>query len=166
MSLLRKVSHRLRQPSRRGHQVDPSARLHPTVRLERAGVAIGARARIGGGCVLVGPLKIGDACFLNEGVYVGPDVQLAENVALGQFVRLITGTHEIGDPNRRAQDTIRKPITVGRGAALAAGVMVMPGVTIGAGAVVLAGSVVTRDVAPNALVGGSPARLVRDLSTD
>ncbi|MXG89904.1 acyltransferase [Nocardioides flavescens] len=166
MSLTQEVSQRLRRPSRRGHQVDASARLHHTVRLERHGVAIGARTRVGGGCVLVGPLQIDDACFLNEGVNVTPAVHLEENVSIGQFVRLITGTHEIGDRNRRAQDTIRKPITVGRGAWIAAGSMVMPGVTIGAGAVVAAGSVVTRDVAPNTLVMGTPARFVRDLPMD
>ncbi len=46
------------------------------------------------------------------------------------------------------------------------GVTIMPGVTIGSGAIVAAGSVVTKDVAPYAIVGGNPAKLIRKRFSD
>ncbi|WP_268918850.1 DapH/DapD/GlmU-related protein [Actinomyces trachealis] len=55
------------------------------------------------------------------------------------------------------------PVRIGRGAWLGANVTVLPGVTIADGAVVGAGSVVTKDVAPNTVVVGTPARPVRDI---
>lgn len=56
-----------------------------------------------------------------------------------------------------------EPARIGRGAWLGANVTILPGVNIGDGAVVGAGSVVTKDVEPNAVVVGSPARKVREV---
>jgi acetyltransferase-like isoleucine patch superfamily enzyme len=54
-------------------------------------------------------------------------------------------------------------IRVGRGAWVGAGVIVLPGVTIGDGAIIGAGSVVTKDVPPDCIYAGAPAKLVRTL---
>jgi acetyltransferase-like isoleucine patch superfamily enzyme len=52
------------------------------------------------------------------------------------------------------------PTFVRRGAAIGSGAVILCGVTVGAGALVGAGAVVTRDVAPNEVVAGVPARLL------
>ena len=57
-----------------------------------------------------------------------------------------------------------KPIAIERNVWIAAGAMIIGGVTVGENSVVAAGSVVTRDVPPNTLVGGNPARVIRSIA--
>lgn len=54
-----------------------------------------------------------------------------------------------------------KPVHIGKRAWIGAGATILPGVTIGDNAVVGAGSVVTKDVEPDTIVAGNPARLIR-----
>ncbi|MPY95917.1 MAG: hypothetical protein GEV08_23530, partial [Acidimicrobiia bacterium] len=58
------------------------------------------------------------------------------------------------------QPTVEADVVVGRGVWLGARVMVMAGVTVGDGAIVGAGSVVTKDLPPNCIAGGIPARVL------
>lgn len=114
-----------------------------TLRQSRAQVSIGADVVINRGCFL----------------YVTGGLTIGESASLSPHVRLITGSHDIDDPS--FPDTYR-PITIGHHAWIGAGATVLGGVTIGEGAVVMAGAVVTKDVPPLAVVGGVPARRVRD----
>ena len=88
------------------------------------------------------------------------------NVNIGPFTKLISDSHELGGPSRRAGKFFADPIVVGDGAWIGASVTVLGGVTIGAGAVVAAGAVVTRDVPANALVAGVPAKVIKHLPFD
>jgi len=62
-----------------------------------------------------------------------------------------------------AGDGTVAPVLLRRGCYLGAGCLVLPGVTVGERAVVAAGAVVTRDVPPDTLVAGVPARVLRRL---
>ncbi|MBY6683238.1 acyltransferase [Rhodococcus sp. BP-316] len=111
-------------------------------------------------------LSIGDNSFVNYGTMFNT----SEQISIGNFVDVgmrclfITSSHELGPPSHRAAGHVRMPIVVGDGTWIGAGVTILPGVVIGAGCVVAAGSVVTQSIRANTLVGGVPARAIRDLS--
>ncbi len=142
-----------------------------TMMLRAAGVRIGPQSLVQGAVRITG---VGNPCsYLSIGTYTiitGPlHVDLAAPVVIGNCVRighdssLITVNHQIGPKWLRAGTSEFGPIEIGNGAWLASRVMVLPNVRIGAGAVVAAGAVVTRDVPPNTLVAGVPARVIREL---
>lgn len=136
--------------------------------LRAAGARIGG-ARIREAVVFNGDLRnltIGDDVFLNAGTvaFVSGGVSIADGVSIGPECLLMTGTHRIGQSSKRASEpTVLDSIRIETGAWLGARAVIQPGVTVGAGAVVAAGAVVDRDVAPNTLVGGVPARVIRTL---
>lgn len=110
-------------------------------------------------------LHLGDDVFINEGCYLDARAPIVfeRSVNVGMRAKFITSAHEIGPPSKRAGRIEYKPITIGEGTWVGAGAIILGGVSVGSGCIVAAGSVVTRDVAPNCLVAGIPARVVRDL---
>ena len=112
-----------------------------------------------------GDIRVGKNVFVNQnctfydlgGLIIGDDVMIGPNV------QLITAGHPL-DPVTRRTTTVGKPIVIERNVWVAAGATVIGGVTIGENSVIAAGSVVTRDVPPNTLVAGNPARIVREIA--
>ena len=82
---------------------------------------------------------------------------------IGPNVQLLTPTHPLAPGARRDKWEAAKPIVIGDNVWLGGGAIVLPGVTIGENTVVGAGAVVTRDLPPNVVAVGSPARVVRTL---
>ncbi|MGW2865660.1 sugar O-acetyltransferase [Streptomyces sp. NPDC001205] len=111
-------------------------------------------------------ISIGAGTFVNfGGVFLdtGP-ITVGRDVQIGPNVQLLTPTHALDAERRRAGWEKALPVTIGDNVWLGGGVIVCPGVTIGANTVVGAGSVVIRDLPPNVLAVGNPARIVRELS--
>lgn len=106
-------------------------------------------------------ITIGQRVFINSGckfqdqggVFIGDDCLIGHNAVLA------TLNHDLA-PSKRA-DMHPAPIVVGRNVWIGSNATILPGVTIGDNAVVAAASVVTKDVPANAVVVGSPARVVR-----
>jgi len=110
-------------------------------------------------------LSVGHHCLFNVECFFdlsGP-ITIGNNVVLGPQVALITGAHAIGPASHRLGDLDPQPIAIGDGSWLGARCTVLPGVTIGPGVVVAAGAVVTKDVQPNVVVAGVPAKVIRYL---
>jgi acetyltransferase-like isoleucine patch superfamily enzyme len=124
------------------------------------GVSIGARTTIYRDADITGPVSIGEDVFINRSCYIRPKVVIHDRASLGPYVRLITDWHIMGAPEWRNGPVTYRGITIGEGSGIGAGVTILPGVTIGKGAVVAAGSVVTKDVPPNVMAGGVPAKVM------
>lgn len=146
-----------------------------------AGDDHGARGRllrellgtVGDGTVIRPPFRcdygyqthVGARTFANWGL-VALDVAritIGDDVQIGPNVQLLTATHPLEPGPRQAKWESARPITIGNNVWLGGGVIVCPGVTIGENTVVGAGAVVTRDLPPNVVAVGNPARVIRHL---
>lgn len=130
-----------------GQAVDESFRLVPPIRVDH-----GVNLRVGR------KVFINHSCTVSDigGVEIGDEVLIAPNVSL------LSSGHPL-EPFERTRRVTAAPIVIGRNVWLGVGSTVLQGVTIGADSVVAAGSVVTRDVPSATLVGGVPARVIREL---
>jgi maltose O-acetyltransferase len=90
-------------------------------------------------------------------------ISIGARCDIGPEVMMVAGSHELGPTAQRAGPGISDPIVVEDGAWIGARSTILGGVTIGRGAVVAAGAVVINDVPANTLVGGVPARVLREL---
>lgn len=109
-------------------------------------------------------LRFGRNVFVNHGCTAMDfgGIDIGDDVMIGPNVQLISSGHPLDPAIRRSQITTA-PIRIGRGVWIAAGATVLQGVTVGEDAVIAAGAVVTKDVPARTLVGGVPARVIRDL---
>lgn len=110
-------------------------------------------------------LEIGAQVLLMDGTTIGvtQHVSIGDHCLFGRHTQILDNSFHYLDPDRRLEVPPADPVIIGRNVWLASRVTVLPGVEIGDGAVVAAGAVVASDVAPKTLVGGVPARKIRDL---
>ena len=90
-------------------------------------------------------------------------ITIGDDVQIGPNVQLLTPTHPLDAELRRAKWEAAKPIVIDQNAWLGGGAIVLPGVTVGENAIVGAGAIVTKDVPPDVVVAGNPARVIRPL---
>jgi acetyltransferase-like isoleucine patch superfamily enzyme len=109
-----------------------------------------------------GVLQIGDDFRFNDGasIEVWHKVTIGNNVMMAPFSSIIDDHCHLVEPD---SITYEKPIVIGDNVWLARNVIVMPGVTIGSGSIIGANSIVSRDIPPNSLAAGSPAKVIRTL---
>src|ERR1700704_6622854 len=110
-------------------------------------------------------IRVGHNVFVNQNCtfYDLGGLDIADDVMIGPNVSIITSGHPVG-PSRRRAFTIAKPIAIERHVWIPTGATIIGGVTVGENSVVAAGSVVTKNVSPNTLVGGNPARVIRSIA--
>ena len=110
-------------------------------------------------------IRVGRNVFVNQNCtfYDLGGLDIADDVLIGPNVSLMTSGHPLA-PSQRRSGVTAKPIAIERNVWIAAGTTIIGGVTIGENSVVAAGSVVTKDVPPNTLVGGNPARVIRSIA--
>lgn len=111
-------------------------------------------------------ISIGDNTFINMNVTMldGSEITIGNHVLIGPNTQFYTAGHSLDYHSRRGWETTCLPITVEDDVWIGGNVVINQGVTIGARSVIAANSVVTRDVPPDSLYGGTPAKLIRHLT--
>ena len=106
-------------------------------------------------------LKMGEYACLGENVdcYSVDSIEIGNQATVSQGVRLCAAGHDIGS---KTMELTYGPIVIGANSWIAGWSIVLPGVTIGEGAVVAAGAVVAKDVEPWTVVGGNPAKFIKN----
>lgn len=129
-----------------GYRVDDGFRIFPPVYTDFGkNIKIGKDVFVNSGC-----------CFQDQG-----GVTLGDGCLVGHNVVFATFDHD-KCPSKRG-DMTAAPIVVGKDVWIGAHATILKGVTIGDGAIVAAGAVVTRDVPPNTIAAGVPARVVKTI---
>lgn len=108
---------------------------------------------------------IGKEVFINMGCAFMDrgGITIEDRVLIGPKVNIITENHP-EDPELRRY-VYCKPVHIKKGAWIGASATVLPGVIVGENAIVGAGAVVTKDVPDNTIVGGVPAKVIREIKT-
>ncbi len=113
-------------------------------------------------------IKIGDNFTGNYNLTILDirEVTIGDNVMIAPNVLITTVTHPLTPKARRGHMATATPVSIGNDVWIGANATILPGVHIGNNVVVAAGAVVTKDVPDNTLVGGVPARKMKDLVND
>ncbi|MFX3623417.1 MAG: maltose O-acetyltransferase [Ectobacillus sp.] len=120
--------------------------IEPTFRCDYGyNITVGENFYANFDCVIldVCSVRIGDNCFMAPGVHI------------------YTATHPLDPIERVSGAEFGKPVIIGDNVWIGGRAVINPGVTIGDNAVIASGAVVTKDVPPNTVVGGNPARVIK-----
>lgn len=150
----------------------------------KANIQVGRGTHIRGELLVFGyggNIKIGQNCYLGEGsrIWSGQKIIIGDNVLISHGVNIMdTNAHEI-DRELRADGyigalkngtkylkgrVVTKEVNICSGVWIGFNSIILKGVTIGEGSILAAGSVVTKDIPPYVLVGGNPAKILKNLN--
>jgi len=154
--------------------ISPDVRLGKGVRFSKFinlyGCEIGDFTKIGAFVEIQKNARVGKNCKISSHTFICEGVTIEDDVFVGHGVTFINDTYpRATTPDGRLQtdaDWAVEPTVVKKGASIGSGATVLCNVVIGENALVGAGSVVTKDVPPNAVVAGNPARLIRFLTPE
>lgn len=91
------------------------------------------------------------------------EVRFGDNCMLAPGVQIYTATHPLHPAERNSGKEYAKPITFGNNVWIGGSAVINPGVTVGDNVVIASGAVVTKDVPDNVVVGGNPARVIKQI---
>jgi len=153
--------------------ISPDVKLGQGVRLSKFinlyGCQIGDETKIGAFVEIQKNASVGRRCKISSHAFVCEGVTIEDNVFIGHgvtfvndsFPRATTTDGELQtESDWRVETTVVK-----RGASIGSGATILSKVVIGENAIVGAGSVVTRDVPPDTIVAGNPARILRSITS-
>ena len=113
-------------------------------------------------------IHVGDEFLANYNVTIldiAP-VYIGDHVMIGPGTLITTVNHPLSPAKRRRHIGQAKPVKIGNDVWIGGNCTILPGVTIGNNVVVAAGAVVTKDVPDNRVVGGVPAKVIKEIEND
>ncbi len=149
--------------------ISKDVKLGQNVRLSKFinlyGCEIGDETKIGAFVEIQKNASVGKCCKISSHTFICEGVVIEDNVFIGHGVMFINdsyprATTADGKSQTEADWKVERTV-VRKGASIGSGATILSKVTIGENAIVGAGSVVTKDVLPNAIVAGNPARVLR-----
>lgn len=129
------------------------------------GCEIGDETKIGAFVEIQKNASVGRRCKISSHTFICEGVRIEDNVFIGHGVMFINDTYPRaitaeGSMQTKADWTVERTV-IKKGASVGTGATILSNISIGENAIVGAGSVVTKDVPPNAIVAGNPARILR-----
>jgi acetyltransferase-like isoleucine patch superfamily enzyme len=152
--------------------IAPDVKLGRGVKLSKFinlyGCEIGDETKIGAFVEIQKNATVGRRCKISSHTFICEGVEIEDNVFVGHGVTFINDSYPratTADGSLQTEsDWAVERTLVKRGASIGSGSTILSKVTIGENAIVGAGSVVTRDVPPNVIVAGNPAKVRRSIS--
>ncbi len=149
--------------------ISPDVELGQGVKLAKFvnlyGCTVGDESKIGAFVEIQKNASIGRCCKISSHTFICEGVVIEDNVFVGHGVVFINDSYPratvAGEQLQTEKDWVVERTLVKRGASIGSGATILSKLTIGENAIVGAGSVVTRDVPPNTIVAGNPARILR-----
>lgn len=131
------------------------------------GCEIGDETKIGAFVEIQKNARVGARCKISSHTFICEGVDIEDNVFIGHNVAFINDTYPRataagGDLQTEADWKVEKTL-VKKGASIGSGSTILANIVIGENAIVGAGSVVTKDVPPNTIVAGNPAKPLRKI---
>ena len=131
------------------------------------GCQIGDNTKVGTFVEVQKGAKIGQNCKISSHTFICEGVTIEDNVFIGHNVTFINDSYPRATSESGAlqteDDWVVEPTLVKQGASIGSSATILSNVTIGENAIVGAGSVVTKDVPPNTIVAGNPAKIMREI---
>ena len=151
--------------------IAPDVKLGKNVKLSKFinlyGCEVGDNTKIGAFVEIQKNAKVGRNCKISSHTFICEGVTIEDDVFIGHGVTFINDPYPrataLGGQLQTEADWKVEKTLVKRGASIGSGSTILSKVTIGENAIVGAGSMVTKDVPPNTIVAGNPARVLRTL---